>query len=666
MRYLALILIFLSTYVSDSYGQNAVELGLERDINRYRWTARVGGIYSVDDWNLSFNNRFSSDAYSIFDNSFVFRDENRLDWTASRPLSRYTDFLITGDVDWFSLSRVFLQNTLVGLAFKPAQGVRFTPLAGFSIDQRPGIADDANLAPVRADAGPAIGASSSYLDQSSDGIYSIEVRADGLYSDLQSRTGYAGKLAGTGRRNVMNSRITTRINLSTARRDTYEAVSFLNRDTGLQFSESVEQTTSDTLQLAIEGTIPLGNRITFTGAGDLAANSRSVRNTANPDETLFFDTRFERRTFNFQSALAYRKQTTLVEISATGGVEEENRSLTNRDALPPVQASQKSNLLRQADFDRGYFQLDGSTRFGLGSRWVTTTSVTARILNHNTPETNPDDRDEVYFSGRLGLLVHLSPELSADISLFGTRYETVYLKSERSAENNIQRSLRLGPAVTWKPSASTSIRLASEVRATYTVDQFVLPGRRPRDQSARELRYEFDMTQHLTSDLRAMLDVSYSTLHLGRFIEDSFAEIPFDTLRINRIWFRVKAGSKYSANIGVRALVRSDYNQNSSVTYSIVGEDGVPATDSEGNAITATITRPGRNIIRQAGPTSAIVIPLNRRSSLRLDGWLIFQRVYQRLYGELPESSADRIREAARKGRLTVIPNLNMAIRWII
>ena len=120
------------------------------------------------------------------------------------------------------------------------------------------------------------------------------------------------------------------------------------------------------------------------------------------------------------------------------------------------------------------------------------------------------------------------------------------------------------------------------------------------------------------------------------------------------------------ADIGIRAFVRSDYNQNTSVTYGVVDAQGNPSVDPEGNLISATITRPGRNIIRQMGPTSSMLWPLNKRSSLRLDGWLIFQRVYQRLYGELPDASAKSIEAAARRGRLTVIPNMSMTIRWII
>ena len=647
-------------------GQNAVELGLERDINRYRWIARIGASYDVQAWDITIRNYFSSDAYAIFADNFVFRDENRLNWSASRPVSSILDVEVRGNADWFSLSRVFIQNTLTGVTIRPSDHLTVTPSVGFALDQRPGVATTTGPSPLRADSGPAFGMRSTYFETNDDNTFSLRVAADGLLQQLQSRRGHAARLSGTGRRQLEQSTFSSSFVASSFRRDTYQAVSFLNRDSGSLFSESIEQTTSDTLKLVVDATIPLGRGFSFNGGGDLTANSRSVRNTGDPDETLFFDTKFERRSFDFLSMLSYQSAHSRYELSASGGVEEENRSLTNRDELPEIQASQKSNLLRQADFDRGYFSLMGSVRSDLGRRYVATLTGTARILNHNTPETNPDDRDEVFFSARSGLLIRFSPELTTDLMVFGTRYETVYLKSERSAENNVQRSLRFGPGVNWKPSEKTSLRLSSEVRATYTVDQFVLAGRRPRDQSAREMRYDFEGRHDLFRNFSIITSASYSTLHLGRFIEESFAEIPFDTLRINKVWIKVQSGGRYVADIGIRAFVRSDYNQNTSVTYGVVDAQGNPSVDPEGNVISATITRPGRNIIRQMGPTSSMLWPLNKRSSLRLDGWLIFQRVYQRLYGELPDASAKSIEAAARRGRLTVIPNMSMTIRWII
>ena len=60
----------------------------------------------------------------------------------------------------------------------------------------------------------------------------------------------------------------------------------------------------------------------------------------------------------------------------------------------------------------------------------------------------------------------------------------------------------------------------------------------------------------------------------------------------------------------------------------------------------------------------AIVWPMRRNAYLRVDGWATFQRISYRLYGDLPEGREEVIRDAARKGRRTMIPNLAVTMQW--
>jgi hypothetical protein len=114
----------------------------------------------------------------------------------------------------------------------------------------------------------------------------------------------------------------------------------------------------------------------------------------------------------------------------------------------------------------------------------------------------------------------------------------------------------------------------------------------------------------------------------------------------------------------MRFFVRSDYNVATRVRHWRRDEAGNIIVGDDGAAVLYSTTRPGRDIIRQLGPTCAITWPMARNSSLRVDGWLTIQRVRQRLYGSLPGSDADLIRSAANRGRRTVIPNLAMTMVW--
>jgi len=115
--------------------QSSLSGGFERDVNRYRWTSIANISESAGAWDISFANRFLSDAFLLFDDRLSFRDENRFSWMAQRPLgateannsSSSPDVIFRGRADWFSLSRVFHQNAWAGVRFQPALGALLSP-----------------------------------------------------------------------------------------------------------------------------------------------------------------------------------------------------------------------------------------------------------------------------------------------------------------------------------------------------------------------------------------------------------------------------------------------------------------------------------------------------------------------------------------------------------
>ena len=111
------VLMLLITANASAQFANEVAFGLERDVNRYRWSAELNYRTVTGDWSFDIADRFSSDAYVLFGNKLVFRDENLFDWSAARKLSDAARFEIRGTADWFSLSRVFLQHTLAGISY---------------------------------------------------------------------------------------------------------------------------------------------------------------------------------------------------------------------------------------------------------------------------------------------------------------------------------------------------------------------------------------------------------------------------------------------------------------------------------------------------------------------------------------------------------------------
>ncbi len=653
-RSLACVLL-LTLAIRPAAGQEIYEVssGMQRDISRYRWLGSVTVRDRIGSWTVDAENRFVSDAFILFNDNLSTRDENHLRWSVSSPIRPRWDFRADGGLGWYSLSRVLSSSTLVGMRYSAGSHLWLEPRVGLAIDSRPGAAIANARAPLRTDTGPAYGVSARAASKPGD-RWQMVATGLGVWRVITPRRARDVRLDATASRATASTRFTSQLYVSSARRDAYQAVSFLNRTEPGAASESVEATQSDTLLLSASVGTPLTTRLRINGSVQIGANRRSIRTFRAPEESLFFETDFDRRVLDLGVDLQYRDHKIDASVGVRGGAESEERKLVNRDELSAAQAAQKTDLLRQADFDRGFLEARGRANIQ-PLRFVTVLfDGSASILRHDTPEVNPDDRDEQLLTGRAGVRIRLSEHLTTDLTLFGSRYQTVYLKAVRSAENNVQRALRLRPSVTWTPSRSTRVVVTSEVRATYTVDEFVLAGRQARDQSARELRYESEVEQDLGRNLRILLRGSYSDLRLGRFLDEAFAEIPFDTLRTTSGWIRLQSSGRVQASVGLRLFVRSDYNRTTTVRYT---------TEAEPDR-RRSFTRPGREKISQFGPTASISWPLRTRSALVFQGWLVLQRITQNLYGSLPEEQADDILNAARDGRKSIIPNLSISAIW--
>ena len=639
--------------VTSSTGQGLFSGGFERDINRYRWTARFQLTEPIKGWQIDLSNTFRSDAFILFDDQLSFRDENQTTLTVQKPFGEKR-IAVYGSMGWYSLSRVLRQELLAGYRFPLAEKFWIEPLLGASLDQRPGFSDGSERAPLRTDVGPALGVRFEVPTTTVD-AYNVSLSGEGLIQSMAPRRGEMFRANAVAERTFDRTRLRTQVRIARVRRDAYQAASFLNRDgESARVVETVESTHSDTLIVTILIDRPIAANTVVGGRLDFSTNSRTIETLRAPDEAIFFDSDFQRRILEGELSSTFVRDQSLVRVSLRAGAEVEDRRLSNADDLPAAQASQKQNLLRQADYDRGFFQAQLNIRMPIGRRTVLQADVSASILHHDTPDVNPDDRDELYYNGLFGASFQLTRYLELQLQIFGTHYHTVFLKAERSAENSVQRSLRFRPTVIWRPSRATRINVTTEVRANYSIDDFLLPGRRPTDQSARELSYKLDAEHDFGDGVRIRVTGRWSDLRLGRFLDETFAEIPFDTLRTTSAWVRLNVGRKIRAEIGIRLFFRSDFDRAITIRYD----------RDDGSAQASTISRPGRRKIAQLGPTTSLVWPLNGGAYLRFDGWATFQTVNFRLYGDLPEGSEGAIRAAAQQGTRTLIPNLAVTMHW--
>ncbi|TDI74453.1 MAG: hypothetical protein E2O84_05800, partial [Bacteroidetes bacterium] len=589
--------------VSGTAGNNSrssVGGSFSRMVNQYRWTSNLSVHETRADWRLDFYNRFRSDAYILFNNRLSFRDEDQVSISLTKPFSGRSG-VFYGDIGWYSLSDVIISRAYTGVRFGRPGRFQLEPLVGFSLDRRPGIGETPGENPLRTDAGPAVGFNARLPLMSIEG-YDVELAGRGRFEDLSPRRSDLFRLTGMIGKSFNRLSTRTLFTVSSVRRDSYQAASFLNRsDPSISRTETIESTRSDTFDIALDVNQRVNQNFSFGGRIIAAINRRKIRIHSAPQDALIFDTDFRRNDVTAELNTEYSNGSSFFRFSVSVGAQVEERDLVNGDDLPPAQAAQKVFLLRQADFDRGVVEVRFISRFPLSGRTGFQLDLSANIVRHDTPEVNPDDRDELYYRGQIGTSTRLSETLELQLQIFATYFHTVYLKAVRSSENNVQQSLRFRPTVRWRPRAGTRIELVSQVRATYTVDDFVLPGRRPTDQSARELRYDLDAEHSLGETMLLKFTGRVSELRLARFLNDTFSEIPFDSLRTTDLWGRFRVGGRVQAEVGYRGLVRSDYDRALRVEYESVeaGETGQPT--QRASAFSSSIIREGRRTITQAG-----------------------------------------------------------------
>ena len=649
--------------VSELQAQSSIAGSFGRLINQYRWTSDLAVHERSALWSVDILNHFQSDAFILFNDRLSFRDEDFFSLALRKPY-KSTEVVLYGLGGWYSLSKVVTTSAYGGLRLGNPAKYWVEPLLGAALDQRPGVGIGTGEGPnpLRTDAGPALGFNAEIPLSNYDG-YEIRITSQGRYEILSPRHSDRFRLNGVVSRSYNQLTTQTLFKLSTVRRDIYQAAPLIDPDEARGgVAEIIESTRSDTLDFALDLNQSISSTFAVGGRLSAALNRRRIRSPDPPADALVFDTDFNRIDIGAEINTEYSKGDFYLRLALYVGAQEEQRDLANQDVLPLAQAARKTLLLKQAEFERGVVEARLRSRMSLGVNTLLQMDLSTNIVRHDTPVVNPDDRDELFYRGLVGTTTRLTDELELQLQLFGTYFHTVYLKSERSADNNVQSSLRFRPSVRWRPGPRTRVELITQVRATYTVDDFVLPGRRPSDQSARELRYDLDLEHGVYESTTLKFTGHVSDLRLGRFLEEGFAEIPFDSLITTNLWGRIEVGREIQAELGYRSFVRSDFDRALTVKYPITP---LPDPDLEpGPSVIGAITREGRRKISQNGPTGAIIWRMRGNSNLRFEGWAIVQRISYRLYGELPDEDAEAIREAASEGTRTLIPNFSISMLW--
>ncbi len=146
-------------------------------------------------------------------------------------------------------------------------------------------------------------------------------------------------------------------------------------------------------------------------------------------------------------------------------------SLLSNDliGLDPATVSKFATTLQEASFSQRVTQADVSARVTPNPEDTLAGDFNANLLNYDTPSAlNDDDHDILITSATAHYGHNFSSDLIGGIELRGARTHLVYLKSTRSAQNNVSQTIALSSYAAYAP-AYFFAEVGGQVFADYTV-----------------------------------------------------------------------------------------------------------------------------------------------------------------------------------------------------
>jgi hypothetical protein len=220
----------------------------------------------------------------------------------------------------------------------------------------------------------------------------------------------------------------------------------------------------------------LGNTLTTTMVVGVfnRALDKDFRTLTTSSDTVF-DTHIDE--FRLETQVRVNFISTGGRVAASLGIGHHERSEKHSaKRLPEINDlgnTRQNEIEQRKDNLTSRTSLSGLARVSISSSDTIAASGGASILRYDTPSAeNDEDRDEVLLAVTLASTHRVSRYLSLGFSLEGTLSHTVYLFSERSENNNINRVLRFAPRTVFRPTPWLTTVNAFEVLANYTVYDF--------------------------------------------------------------------------------------------------------------------------------------------------------------------------------------------------
>ena len=579
---------------------NAAGLHFERNLNTYLWSLKADYAQRDSILRFSIHDKSTSSFIRQTDNSI--RNEQNFFVDGSETVAsgfgidaEATSYFLS-DNQSLGVSDATLHTGLLGVSFEPMPFLSVTPMLGFRYDRQGDRADEGLN-----------GRLSAQLDTIDGGGYATSGSLRLNESNIAPRAYRNNSAQLFFRKDFLEGSLDSlRLTWTDNRWDFYvPADSAIENQFG----------TTENIRTRVDDIVDISNSLNYGVGNNLSAVVQTL-----------FENRTIANTYRYKALtepLLIPYDVTVQEERLEGGIElryQDFRSVTATAGINYSERDEKHNLSIiqgvdkniQADKAETESQLDniarrtllhGSLLWSMSQSDLLSFESSAGLLRYDTPDSlNTDDRDELLINEGLRETHRWNGYLESELQLDVTLNHTVYLFSDRSANNNWNRIFRLSPVLTYTPSRAMKMVNAFEVLANYTVFDFesVLPT--VESYSYRQFAFldttSYDITRAVGLDLYFQLRLyERGELHWQEFTErpqQYFQEATFSPD------LRYTIEGKLVCAVGFRSFAQKRYQYDS-------GE------------------RVPNGGIFSYGPTTSIVLTLSRSSRLEMQGWEEFQ-----------------------------------------
>lgn len=276
----------------------------------------------------------------------------------------------------------------------------------------------------------------------------------------------------------------------------------------------------------------------------------SSSNSANSN----YDTKIEEFKLDFASAAEYTTNNLALSLRFSFSERDEKHQPVRYDGLSTMVFTERGRLEEQKNNSSQLANISLTSFWNLSSSDKIVLTLFHRKLKYDTPaEENFDDRDELLSIGRVMYEHEFNYAFKAFVNLEGSLNKTIYIFAERSANNNVKRTLKFSSGGFFRAGKFLSMNSA-EVSANYTVFDYEELNPNYRSYSFRQLALRDSSLYKITNSTSLLVagylkfseqgDFKWTTFtgKPQRYLQEAFCE---PRLSYNYYGFVFSLGARY-------------------------------------------------------------------------------------------------------------------------